>query len=173
LAPPRTGLAPASYRDLVARLRHDHSFVLMAPELLDARPHISASRRDQTDKRQHGFLGNTKNSRRDRHATTNSRFLLIPRYKGHLPVIAGSECRVIHSVPIGFPCEFDHRLKARCSLQPWNMLRRRLSHSVPWAARPCISSPSAGSMSSGLTVSHRLTLWVHPRRYTDYSSGDR
>jgi hypothetical protein len=36
LASPRTGLAPASYRDLVARLRHVDSFVLMAPELLDA-----------------------------------------------------------------------------------------------------------------------------------------
>ena len=36
LAPPRTGLAPASYRDLVAQLRHVDSFVLMAPELLDA-----------------------------------------------------------------------------------------------------------------------------------------
>src|ERR1035437_9713946 len=35
-APPRTGLAPASYRDLVVRLRHVDSFVFRASELLDA-----------------------------------------------------------------------------------------------------------------------------------------
>ena len=40
LAPPRTGLAPASYRDLVAQLRHVDSFILMAPELLDALPNF-------------------------------------------------------------------------------------------------------------------------------------
>jgi hypothetical protein len=37
LASPRTGLAPAGRRELVARLRHDRSFAVMAPELLDAR----------------------------------------------------------------------------------------------------------------------------------------
>ena len=37
LASPRTGLPPAGYRELVARLRHDHSFRVMAPGLLDAR----------------------------------------------------------------------------------------------------------------------------------------
>ena len=44
LAPPRTGLAPASYRDLVARLRHVDSFVFMAPELLDAHSDIRLTR---------------------------------------------------------------------------------------------------------------------------------
>jgi hypothetical protein len=37
LASSRTGLAPAGHRKLVARLRHVHSFAVMAPELLDAR----------------------------------------------------------------------------------------------------------------------------------------
>ena len=37
LASPRTGLPPAGYRELVARLRHDRSFLLMASGLLDAR----------------------------------------------------------------------------------------------------------------------------------------
>ena len=36
LASPRTGLAPAGRRQLVVRLRHDCSFALMAPDLLDA-----------------------------------------------------------------------------------------------------------------------------------------
>ena len=36
LASPRTGLAPAGHRELVARLCHDCSFALTAPELLDA-----------------------------------------------------------------------------------------------------------------------------------------
>src|ERR1035437_4793675 len=40
LVSPRTGLAPAGHRELVARLCHDCSFALTAPELLDARtPH--------------------------------------------------------------------------------------------------------------------------------------
>src|SRR5664280_1352527 len=37
LAFPQTGLAPAGCRKLVARLRHDRSFAVIAPELLDAR----------------------------------------------------------------------------------------------------------------------------------------
>ena len=37
LASPWTGLAPASYRELVARLRHFYLLVLMTSELLDAR----------------------------------------------------------------------------------------------------------------------------------------
>jgi len=37
LASPRTGLSPASYRELVARLRHVDS-CLHTPELLDAHP---------------------------------------------------------------------------------------------------------------------------------------
>ena len=37
LASPRTGLSPAGYQELVAQLRHDNSFAVMAPELLDAR----------------------------------------------------------------------------------------------------------------------------------------
>src|SRR5271155_302943 len=37
LASPRTGLAPAGRRELLARLRHGCSFALIAPELLDAR----------------------------------------------------------------------------------------------------------------------------------------
>src|ERR1035437_5891301 len=37
LVSPRTGLAPAGHRELVARLCHDCSFALTAPELLDAR----------------------------------------------------------------------------------------------------------------------------------------
>src|ERR1035437_306955 len=40
LVSPRTGLAPAGPRELVARLCHDCPFALTAPELLDARtPH--------------------------------------------------------------------------------------------------------------------------------------
>jgi hypothetical protein len=37
LASPRTGLSPAGHRELVARLRHDHSSAFMTSELLDAR----------------------------------------------------------------------------------------------------------------------------------------
>jgi len=37
LASPRTGLAPAGHRELVARLCHDCSFAFTASELLDAR----------------------------------------------------------------------------------------------------------------------------------------
>src|ERR1035437_9395858 len=37
LVSPRTGRAPAGHRELVARLCHDCSFALTAPELLDAR----------------------------------------------------------------------------------------------------------------------------------------
>ncbi len=37
LASPRTGLPPAGYRELGARLRHDHFLPVMAPGLLDAR----------------------------------------------------------------------------------------------------------------------------------------
>jgi hypothetical protein len=40
LASPRTGLTPASDRDLVARLRHVDSFVFTTPKLLDARPDL-------------------------------------------------------------------------------------------------------------------------------------
>jgi hypothetical protein len=36
LASPRTGLPPAGCRELFARLGHNHSFVFMAAELLDA-----------------------------------------------------------------------------------------------------------------------------------------
>ena len=35
LASPWTGLTPASYRELVAQLRHFYLLVLMTPELLD------------------------------------------------------------------------------------------------------------------------------------------
>jgi hypothetical protein len=36
LASPRTGLPPAGCRELFARLGHNHSFVFMAAELLEA-----------------------------------------------------------------------------------------------------------------------------------------
>jgi hypothetical protein len=43
LASPRAGFPPAGCRELLARLGHDHSFVLMAAELLDA-PDLSGVR---------------------------------------------------------------------------------------------------------------------------------
>jgi hypothetical protein len=62
-------LAPAiSLREAFRNLHRPH-----------CRPHISATPRNQTDKRQHRFLSNTGNSRPDRHTTTMRKFLLILR----------------------------------------------------------------------------------------------
>jgi hypothetical protein len=55
------------------------------PNRPHCRPHFSATPRNQTDKRQHGFLRNMGNSRPVQHHTTIGQFLLIPRCRDRDP----------------------------------------------------------------------------------------
>ena len=94
LASPRTGLAPASYRDLVARLRHDYSFVFIAPELLDAHAFSNAD----------GYVRSRPNVGE-----------LQPQYCNHLRSPANvSELKTTawHARGQGFESPYLHRLKA-------------------------------------------------------------